>query len=909
MKLSIAQRLAGGFSLVLLILVIVGWVSYGSTMHHIRSVALVRQSEALREAQDALLLDLDDAETGERGYLITGDESYLKPYAETLASFHGKLHKLEELSRHTTAEQAELAELRSLTGAKLAQLAEIIGVRQQKGFAAARAKVVAADNQAATARIRALVGRLRSEEAIRLQGFELAAQAANRHTILTILLGTALAFVLVLIFGVAIVRSITLPIHQLVAGAMRIGAGDLAHRVPAEDIPDDEIGQLAVAFNSMAGKLSDRENRLRLLEAAVTGANDAVQITEVAPDDKQKSKIVYVNDAFCRMTGFSRQEALGQSPIRVGPKTDLKAVAQLQEQLANDQPVRGELIYYRKDGSEQWIEFSVTPIPDENGVYSRRVSIQRDVSERKLLDETIQRQQKELEERNREVERATLLKSQFLASMSHELRTPLNAILGFSELLSSETAGPLLAKQKRFVEHIHNGGSHLLKLINAVLDLSKIEAGKIEFTPEHFVLGGAIAEVMGNLAPLAQAKQIELREVVDPELRVLADRFRFKQILYNLLSNAIKFTPQGSPVRVEGRAHGEFAEVAVQDYGIGIRAEDQAIIFEEFRQVGNSSSGIKEGTGLGLAIARKLVEQQGGTISVRSEPGKGSRFTFTVRRSAEEPGSAAKPVLSSPAKREHPVLLVVDDEVAARELLASHLSADGYRVETAAGEQEALSKARSLLPDAITLDIMMPGGSGWDTLYELRKEPDTASIPVIIVSVVEERGRGISEGAAGYLVKPVKREELLEAIRRKVGRCESRRCHCMIVDDEYESRVLINEYLSDANFMTTAVSNGKDALATLEALAVDFIVLDLMMPEMDGFEILRQLNEHPTKNKIPVLVCTAKDLTQAETLVLTRHTTAIVYKGTDLKKNLLSHVQSILHDKCGTVATAEASHS
>ena len=906
MRLSIAQRLAGGFSLVLLILVIIGWVSYRSTIHHIRSTALVRQSALLNEAQDAVLLDLEDAERGERGYLITGDESYLKPYNEALSDFPRKLQDLQELSPDTAQKQAELDELQSLTSAKLAQLKATIDMRKQESFAAARSMMLTGNNQLPMARIRALVARLKSAEAVRLWQLELKAQGANHQTILTILLGTALAFILVVISGAAIVRSFTVPISELVAGAARIGAGDLAHRVPAEDIPV-EIGQLGVAFNSMAGKLRDREDRLRLLEAAVTGANDAVQITEEEPGDKRQSKIIYVNDAFCRMTGYSRQEALGHSPIRVGPKTDLQKVAQVQEQLANDQPVRAELVYYRKDGSEQWIEFSVTPIADENGVCSRRVSIQRDVSERKLLDETIQRQQQELEERNREVERATLLKSQFLASMSHELRTPLNAILGFSELLSSEAAGPLQAKQKRFVEHIHTGGAHLLKLINDVLDLSKIEAGQIEFSAENFMLGGAVSEVLGNLVPLALAKQIDFQEMMEPELRVFADRFRFKQILYNLLSNAIKFTPNGSPIRVEALGKGKFAEVAVQDYGIGIRAADQEIVFEEFRQVGNTSSGIKEGTGLGLAITRKLVEQQGGTIGVKSEPGKGSRFIFTVRLSAAEPGFEAKRILPLPLKRENPVLLVVDDEASARELLASHLSGDGYRVETAACEQEAVTKARSLLPDAITLDIMMPGGSGWDTLYALRKDPDTSSIPVIIISAVEERGRGFSEGAAGYVVKPVQRDALLDAVRKKVQRCETRRCHCLIVDDEYESRLLINEYLSSANYMTTAVSNGKDALATLETLDVDFIVLDLMMPEMDGFEILRHLNDHPSKHKIPVLVCTAKDLSHAETLVLTRHTTAIIDKGKDFKKNLLNHVQSILMSQCGANATVGAS--
>ena len=907
MKLSIAQRLAGVFSLVLLILVIIGWVSYQSTIHHIESASLVLHGQQLGNAQDAVLSDLKDAETGERGYLITGEDSYLKPYNDGISNFHKTLRELRDLSAHTTEAQAEIAELQRLATVKFAEVQQIIDLRKKKGFAPSRKVVLTNSGKLAMDQIRALISRMKDEEAVRLQGLKLEAQAANQKTILTILVGTVLAFGLVLLFGAAILRSITVPITDLVAGATRIGSGDLGHRVKTEDGPRDEIGQLAVAFNRMAARLQDREQRLRLLEAAVEAANDAVLISEVQPGPSRESEIVYVNQAFCRMTGYSAAEAMGQSPVRSGPKTDSKKLAQNREQLADGKPVRGEFLYYRKDGSEQWIECSVTPIADENGVFSRRVSIQHDVSERKLFEETIQRQKQELEERNREVEHATLLKSQFLASMSHELRTPLNAILGFSELLTSETAGPLLPKQQRFVEHIHTGGAHLLKLINDVLDLSKIEAGKIEISPEHFLLGGAITEVLGNLAPLALAKQIGFQEMVEPGLQVFADRFRFKQILYNLLSNAIKFTPDGSPIVVEALAGREFAEVAVQDYGIGIRLEDQDDVFNEFRQVGNTSSGIKEGTGLGLAITRKLVEQQGGTIAVQSEPGKGSRFSFTVRLSAGDPGPETRCNLPLPSRRKTPVLLVVDDEAAARELLVSHLAGEGYQVETAACEKEAVEKAGALLPDAITLDILMPGGSGWDTLYALRKNPVTACIPVIIISVVEERNRGASEGADGYLVKPVQKDALLEAVRRNVQHCDNQRCHCLIVDDEYESRVLINEYLNSANYTTTAVSNGKDALAALETLDVDFIVLDLMMPEMDGFEILRHLNDHPSNHSIPVLVVTSKDLTQAETRFLTRHTSAVIHKGKDFKRNFLNHIHGILGDQSSVNTVIAAS--
>jgi signal transduction histidine kinase len=235
----------------------------------------------------------------------------------------------------------------------------------------------------------------------------------------------------------------------------------------------------------------------------------------------------------------------------------------------------------------------------------------------------------ELERRGHELERATEVKSRFFASVSHDLRTPLNAIIGFSDLLAHETAGQLNDKQKRFVHHVGNGGRFLLQLINDILDLSKLESGQLELNRQEFLVEAAVPEVLSSLTPLATAKKIELKSVIEPDLRISADPLRVKQVLYNLLSNAIKFTPEGGVVQVQASRNGSYAKLSVTDTGVGIRPEDQAVIFDEFRQVGDGRAK-KEGTGLGLAIAKRLVEQHGGEISVESEVGKGSRFNFTL---------------------------------------------------------------------------------------------------------------------------------------------------------------------------------------------------------------------------------------------------------------------------------------
>src|SRR5947209_10140125 len=337
---------------------------------------------------------------------------------------------------------------------------------------------------------------------------------------------------------------------------------------------------------------------------------------------------------------------------------------------------------------------------------------------------------KELERQNREVERATQLKSQFLASMSHELRTPLNAIIGFSDLLAEKTAGDLTDKQQRFVGHVRNGARHLLQLINDILDLSKIESGLLELRRETFSVSEALPEVLSVIRPLAMAKKIRI-EHAQETFSVYADRVRFKQILYNLLSNALKFTPEGGTVRVEGST-GDLVCIAISDTGVGIRPEDQQLIFEEFRQAGETTRGVKEGTGLGLVITKRLVERQGGTIQVISELGKGSCYTFTMPAGRETAETRTEGVLTENRKaepdieREKPLVLVVDDEPPARELLASYLEGAGYAVKAVGSGAEAVENARQLKPDAITLDILMPGGSGFGTLSELKKTAVTA---------------------------------------------------------------------------------------------------------------------------------------------------------------------------------------
>jgi signal transduction histidine kinase/CheY-like chemotaxis protein/CHASE3 domain sensor protein len=506
----------------------------------------------------------------------------------------------------------------------------------------------------------------------------------------------------------------------------------------------------------------------------------------------------------------------------------------------------------------------------------------------------------ELRASNAGLQRASQVKSQFLANMSHELRTPLNAILGFSELMLDGAAEAFDESTRReFLLTIHKSGQHLLGLINDVLDISKIEAGHLELRLEPLLIADVIDDVLGSVRSLATSKRIAL--VADAQDRgvVTADPQRLKQILLNLLSNALKFTESGGTVAVSARRMGDEMRISVADTGIGIEPEDCERIFEQFTQLEAGRNPAQAGTGLGLALTKRLAELHGGRVWVESEPERGSTFTVALPLDAAQAnGSGPGPVPDSePGGPEMPLVLVVEDDADAALLITHHLRRGGYRTEVAVNGRAALSKARALRPVAITLDIMLPEVDGWEVLRTLKVDPQTRDIPVVVVTIVDEGAQGKALGAADYLVKPIEASSLLSALGRYTltTKVRHRDVTVLAVDDDPASLDLVERILGEAGFTVLRARGGAEAIALAGERRPEAVLLDLVMQDVSGFDVVEALKGDAATSDIPILILTAKDLSDEEKRRLNGQVAAILRKDSLAAVDILAWIQQVEH--------------
>jgi len=489
---------------------------------------------------------------------------------------------------------------------------------------------------------------------------------------------------------------------------------------------------------------------------------------------------------------------------------------------------------------------------------------------------------------NEELRSASAAKSDFLASMSHELRTPLNAIIGFSDLMRTEKrTDDRLSIPAEWVEHVAGAGQHLLDLINDVLDLARVEAGRLDLDPSAIDMDGAVVEWVGGVRPLAERKGVRL-SIHGEGGTITADRGRLRQIIYNLLSNAIKFTPDGGEVRVELERRPDALLLVVADTGIGISEADHEAVFEEFRQVGDPGQR-QPGTGLGLALTRRLTEAHGGQITLESVVRRGSRFTVRLPQlpQQERPPALAAPTSETVERGDGEVLVIEDDPGAVR-LLRETLEGVGWRVRVAVDGETGVAAARERSPDAIVLDVQLPGIDGWDVLRTLKADTKLRDVPVLMLTVVDEREVGLALGAADYLVKPVERAALLSrlsvfALTAKEGK---HAVSALVVDDDPAAVEVIAGTLEHEGFAVHRAFGGREALVRARDVPPDVIVCDLVMPDFDGFALVAALKADPRTRDAPILVVTGKDISAADKARLNGNILGIVEKGSGIGDGL-----------------------
>jgi PAS domain S-box-containing protein len=619
---------------------------------------------------------------------------------------------------------------------------------------------------------------------------------------------------------------------------------------------------------------------MRELDKARAYAESLIQF---APDpvfvSDLQGKILQANDAVSELLGFRPDEVIEQSLSRfISPEETREFTAALKEVVARGVTRDARLNPRSASGETIPTTLNASALRDPDGRVIGAIGILRDM--------------RELDKAREAAEIANRAKSQFLANMSHELRTPLNAIILYAELLQDEATERNLDGFLPDLKKIYGAAKHLLALINDVLDLSRIESGKLELHPETFDVEAMVRDVVTTIEPLAQ-KNANALEVYCPDGigAMHADPTKVRQSLFNLLSNACKFT-EGGTVRLEvGRdtGGGDQFVFRVIDTGIGMTPEHLGKLFKPFSQVDPSATRRFGGSGLGLAITRHFCEAMGGDIRVESKPGVGSTFTIRLPAAVGEPVPDARAPAPgpAPARPRGDAVLVIDDDPGSREVLSQFLAKKGFRVEVAAGGEEGLALARKLRPLAITLDVVMPGMDGWAVLGALKADPDLADIPVVMLTMVDDLNKGFQLGAADYLVKPVDPGRLTAVLRRHRGEPSARRV--LVVDDDPNLRRRLRGLLEKDGWAVDEAADGREALDRLAARP-SLVLLDLLMPVVDGFEFLAEFRQREEVRSVPVIVLTAKDLTPADHDRLRGSVETVLRKGALGSEQLLAEV-------------------
>jgi PAS domain S-box-containing protein len=697
-------------------------------------------------------------------------------------------------------------------------------------------------------------------------------------------LGAAALLAAGLLLARAIGHGISAPIQALVQPALAIGRGEAAVMADATLHEASELGR---ALQQAQALLLEREQARQEAEESVRASQSRLQMALDAAEigdwdiDLRTGAIRHslMHDRCYGYTEAATDWSAGRFLSRVHPDDRERVQASVVRTMSLHTPWQDEFRVIWPDGSVHWLTSRGTFLsrPGEPGFI---VGV--------VIDNTARRQAEELrmhsvrlEAQNRQIQEANRLKSEFLANMSHELRTPLNAVIGFAEILRTDAAKVSEAKRVEYLGHIASSGRHLLRLINDVLDLSKVESGKFDLAPELVQLPALVRDVAAVLQPEASRKGVHVEVEVAPALsEVVLDPARLKQMLYNLLSNAIKFTGKDGTVALRAVPEGEREmRIEVEDNGIGIAADDLPKLFRQFQQVHTGPAKSYQGTGLGLVLTRHLAELHGGSVGVRSTLGVGSVFHLRLPRHLEISPTPREVTPSQLAALGDtaPTVLVIEDDGADQAHLRQILHAAGYQVELASTAAQALQLAGARRYDAITLDLLLPDRSGLEVLNELRRSGPNREAPVVVITIVSETSALASFAVSDVLAKPVRPHEVQSVLRRLSGGGAAAP-NVLVVDNDASMLELMVATLSGMGIAARVAPNGTQALAMIEQQPPDAVILDLVMPGMNGFDLLHALRQQPRLRHLPVFVWTSMQLNADELATLSRSAQAVVGK-------------------------------
>ena len=964
-----------GFLLAVVAVAIIATLSYQSLQTATATAANLTQTVEVLGRLESLFSTLIDAETGQRGFLLTGEESYLAPYTDAKDALPDEIKSMRALLGNRPEQRRRLDALESLANLKMAELESTVAARRAGKIDAALALVRTDRGKIYMDRIRAAVSEIEAAERQLLA--QHAQESRNAATVsLAVTLGGS-GILLFLIAGAAVVASRDFRTRQAQAW-IRSGQMGLSEQMQGDQSLDklgaNLLGFLAGFVEAQVGAVYIAEaGQYRRFAAYAIPADESVAtvrpgdgLVGQAAKDKRALRVRDVPDGYLPISsGIGRGtpnelvvvpasvDGVVQAVLELGffGATDLdqrELLSRASESIAvavraaKDRQRLEELLQETQQQAEELqagaeeLRVSNEEL-EEQGRALRESQAHLEVQQSELeqinsqLEEQAQLLEHQKDElakaqviltaRSDELQRANEYKSEFLANMSHELRTPLNSTLILAKLLADNKDGNLTAAQVKFAKTITSAGNDLLALINDVLDLSRIEAGKVELAPEKISVAGTVESLVKTFQPTADQSHLRFSWVIEPGVpeQIETDPQRLGQILKNLLSNAFKFTEKGEvALRVFSAQSGTIA-FAVRDTGVGIAPHQQEVIFEAFRQADGSIHRKFGGTGLGLSISRDLAGLLGGAITVQSAVTEGSVFTLTVPV-AFSPGTAVEgarpepkaesvpkntaPQIPAPSAPEDDrnaiapggrVILLVEDDPAFAMILRDLVREMGFQCVAAASANDGLIAAGRYLPSAILLDVNLPDHSGLGVLDRLKRDPRTRHIPVHMISVSDYKREALELGAIGFALKPAKREELVEALRLLEAKFSQSVRRVLIVEDDARQRESVRQLLSNSDVQITAVARAGEALAHLKDTTFDCMVVDLNLPDLSGYDLLEKMSQQEDVAFPPVIIYTGRALDREEEQRLRRYSKSIIIKDARSPERLLDEVTLFLH--------------